>query len=159
MKVMIRIGYSEERIEFTIDEQDLHLLIGECYQAAKRNGKYYLFNRSSNKYFHRLVTDAPKNMWVDHIDGDPTNNQRSNLRLVNPRQNSYNQAKQKTPSSSQFKGVCKYPKNKNKPYRAYINYEGKRINLGYYATEVDAAKAYNIKAAELFGEYARLNEV
>ncbi len=33
---------------------------------------------------HRLIMDAPDGMEVHHVDGDPLNNQRSNLRLLTP---------------------------------------------------------------------------
>jgi hypothetical protein len=146
----------DEYIEFQIDEQDLHLVIGQRCRAAKRVDKFYLFNMDANKYVHRMIMNNPDKLCVDHIDGDPTNNLRSNLRLVTPQQNASNQSKSKN-ASSQYKGVCYYPKlNK---YRAYINCNGQRINLGYYGSELDAAKAYNDKASELFGEYAKLNPI
>lgn len=39
---------------------------------------------------HRIIMDAPDDLTVDHIDGDPTNNRRSNLRLVTQGQNTQN---------------------------------------------------------------------
>lgn len=155
MKVIIKVR-KDEFIEFQIDEQDLHLLIGMRCRAAIRGNKHYLFNMDANQYVHRMIMNAPKGVWVDHIDGDPTNNTRSNLRLVTPAQNSANQNKASN-MSSKFKGVCYY-KKLNK-YRAYVNHNGKRINLGYHLTENEAAIAYNTKALELFGEYAKLNVV
>ena len=41
-------------------------------------------------YMHRVITAAPPHLHVDHIDGDGLNNVRANLRLVTPKQNSWN---------------------------------------------------------------------
>ena len=91
--------------------------------------------------------------WIDHIDGDRSNNRLSNLRLVTPSQNSHNQRKVKSITSSKFKGVKKV----GKKWRAYINHEGKMLHLGYHLTEEEAAIAYDTKALEVFGAYAKCN--
>lgn len=49
--------------------------------------------------------------------------------------------------------------SKKKLWKASITYNKKRIFLGYFASEKEAAKAYNEKASELFGERAVLNEI
>lgn len=155
--MIVSIRYKNDiLVDFEIDDQDLHYLIGYKYAAAERNGKFYLANRETNQYFHRIIMGSPKGLYIDHIDGNPTNNKKSNLRVVTPSQNSYNQSKAKD-TSSKFKGVCFYPKAKK--YRAYINHEGKRINIGYFKTEVEAGNAYNEYAVKLFGVHARLNPI
>ncbi|HLX53391.1 MAG TPA: hypothetical protein VKR58_05605, partial [Aquella sp.] len=62
--------------------------------------------------------------------------------------------------SSNYKGVSynKDPKAVCK-YRAKITIGYKQINLGSFLLEIDAAKAYNEKARELFGEFANLNKI
>ena len=58
---------------------------------------------------------------------------------------------------SKFKGVCWH--KGGKAWRAYIRVNNTRLHLGYYEVEVEAARVYNTKAVELFGEYACLNEL
>ncbi|MCH7719226.1 MAG: HNH endonuclease, partial [Chloroflexi bacterium] len=53
---------------------------------------------------HRLITNAPKGLIVDHIDHNGLNNTRNNLRLCTPEQNDYNRRPQKG-STSKYKGV------------------------------------------------------
>jgi hypothetical protein len=103
---------------------------------------------------HRLITDAPNGILVDHKDRNGLNNQRENLRLCTNTQNQWNS---KTPitNTSGYKGVCWH--SDTKKYMASISINGKRIYLGYYDNPIDAAKAYD-KAAILYrGEYARTN--
>ena len=105
---------------------------------------------------HRLVVNAGKGDYVDHIDGNRLNNTLSNLRICSKKQNEYN-SKIRADNSSGFKGVS-FDKRKDK-YRAYINKDGHQYHLGYFWSAEDAAQAYNLMAQEFFGEYARLNPI
>lgn len=120
-------------------------------------GTGYVMSRSSGKAvkLHRLITNAQKGQFVDHIDGNPLNNTISNLRLCQKQQNEFN-TKIRSDNKSGYKGVCLM---RNGKYRAYINLNGIQHNLGVFATKEEAARAYNSKAKILFGEYARLNTV
>lgn len=103
---------------------------------------------------HRLILGITKETeYADHINGDRLDNRRSNLRIVTHRQNMMNVRPR---SANGYKGVSHSPSTKNK-WRAYINPNRKQINLGYYATPEEAAKAYDEAAIKYFGEYAYLN--
>ena len=91
---------------------------------------------------------------VDHISGDTLDNRKSNLRVCVNSENSCNR-KLRSDSTSGFKGVS-WNKNRGK-YGAYINHDGKRFELGFFDSAIEAASAYNEKAVELHGEFARLN--
>lgn len=115
---------------------------------AKQVGKEFLM--------HRVIAFATPDYQVDHIDGNKLNNQKSNLRLCTNSQNHMNKKLQSN-SSSGYKGVS-FEKSINR-YRAYINFEGKRYNLKTHSTPEQAAEAYNLKAKELFGKFANLNDI
>lgn len=100
---------------------------------------------------HRFLLNPPLNMMIDHIDRNGLNNQRSNLRICTNSQNIMN-AKKSNNRSSKYKGVCRLVA---KPWRAYI---GRKI-LGSFATEKEAAQAYNVAAKKLYGDFARLNVI
>ena len=91
---------------------------------------------------------------VDHINRNKLDNRKENLRIVTPSQNSQNKVG-RTTGSSKFKGVYKHKHRSS--WSAYITLNQKRMRLGTFHDEIEAAKAYNQKAAELFGDYCLLN--
>ena len=95
----------------------------------------------------------------DHIDRNPLNNLKSNLRKCTKTTNSYNRSKQISELvkfSSKFKGVS-FKESKNK-YDVSLMKDNKIYKCGAYRTEVEAAFAYNQLAIKHFGEFAALNE-
>jgi len=102
---------------------------------------------------HREIMQAPEDMVADHIDGNGLNNCRTNLRICTHSQNLCN--RQKYRGATPYKGVF-YDKKRDK-YYAKIKFEGRNRYLGVFDDPVEAAKAYDRKARELHGPYARLN--
>jgi len=101
---------------------------------------------------HRLILGFPDSH-IDHINGDGLDNRRQNLRLCSRSQNLCNQGSTEG-SSSQFKGVYN---SKRGRWRAELNYEGNRYRLGIFDSEREAALAYDRKALEIHGDFARPN--
>jgi HNH endonuclease/AP2 domain len=91
----------------------------------------------------------PKGYLVDHIDRNRRNNSIDNLRLATTQQNSYNQRKK----SDFLKGVT-FDASRTKSWRAQIRIDGKKVNLGRYDTEEEAATAYREAALKHHGEFA-----
>lgn len=91
----------------------------------------------------------------DHVDLNPLNNRRSNLRLATRSQQSANRALFN--STSGFKGV--YFDNATGYWRAHIKVHGKRVFLGYYENAEEGGIAYNVAALKYFGEFARVNDI
>lgn len=107
---------------------------------------------------HRLIMDCPKGMQVDHIDGNGLNNTRNNLRICTAAQNGMNRRKFVVPTNrSKFKGTTFDKGRRRNPWKARIKVNGKDLYLGCFASEIDAAKAYNVAAIKHYGEYANLN--
>ncbi len=105
-------------------------------------------------FLHREVARPPKGMVVDHKNRNKLDNTRENLRVCTKQENSCNRSK-KRGSSSRFTGVsyCKWTHK----WDARIGIGGKRVRLGLYQEDTEAARAYDYKAVELSGEFARLN--
>jgi hypothetical protein len=107
-------------------------------------------------YMHRLITNAPNGVEVDHIDRNSLNNQRYNLRLASRQQNARNSKGKSNPMASRYKGVW-WDKHSDR-WVATINIGNKkRIRLGYFTDEILAALTYNAAARDIFGEFAYLN--
>jgi len=111
-------------------------------------------NKKKRVFMHRLITNAPKGLFIDHIDGNGLNNRRCNLRLCTPAQNAQN-SRPRCNGSSKYKGV--FWNKTNKKWTATIHKGENRRYLGGFDDEIEAALAYDRKAAELFGEFAYLN--
>jgi hypothetical protein len=109
--------------------------------------------RTGGQHLHQFIV-AEKGL-VDHIDGDGLNNRRNNLRFATSKENGRNLSKWKTKTTSAFKGVS-FRKSSNS-WRAYVYTDGRQTHLGMFETEELAARAYDKKCVELFGEFARPN--
>jgi hypothetical protein len=95
----------------------------------------------------RWLLNAPADLCVDHINGDPLDNRRCNLRICTPRENSIN--RRGTLRSNPYRGV----RSARHRWRAHI--AGRHI--GSFATAEEAARAYDAAARIEFGEFANLN--
>lgn len=103
----------------------------------------------------RLLTKAPLGLYVDHINGDTLDNQKSNLRVCTRQQNCFNRSINKK-NKYGYKGI--YPIGHEK-WGAKIGINRKTIHLGSFKTKTEAAISYNKAAKKYFGEFARLNPV
>ena len=106
---------------------------------------------------HTLILQTPKGMCSDHINGDGLDNRRCNLRICTYAENAHNRNKYVRQKASIYKGVCWH--NTMRKWMPSITICGKRIYLGFFESEVEAAKSYNEAAKKYYGEFAKLNEV
>lgn len=106
---------------------------------------------------HSLIFGDTGGMYIDHINNCGRDNRKANLRLCSPAQNSYNTQVQ-SGSKSGYKGVSPL-KSQSKKWRASIAHLGKSYTIGDFYCKHEAARAYNAKALELYGEFAWLNPV
>jgi hypothetical protein len=140
-----------------IDDADMALVAGYnwCAVVDQRNAyavTHVPGNHSKRIAMHRLIMGFPAGP-VDHIDGDGLNNTRANLRTCTTKQNAMNGRKRA--GHSQYRGVRL--NDSGKSWRAQI-WDGSRwLALGSYATEAEAALAYDAAAIQMRGEFARLN--
>ena len=166
----LRYGFPFRKIPLTqgkfaiVDAEDFETLNKYKWNAV-RNGQNFYAQRYGGKCgqnqvkggikMHREIMKMPQSWVVDHINQNSLDNRKANLRLATREQNSWNIRKVRGKKSSQCKGVsyCK----RDKRWAAYITYRKKHIFIGRFDDEQAAAKAYDEKAKELFGQYAYLN--
>jgi hypothetical protein len=158
---MKKIPLSQEQFAL-VDDEDFAELSKHKWYAFRRNKEYSYYairnigikpNRGSER-MHNVIMKPPKGFEVDHKDGNGLNNQRYNLRVCSRSQNMGNTRGQRR-NSSRYKGVHWDSRNNN--WRPMICKNYKILNLGSFKSEVEAAKAYDAKAKELYGEFACLN--
>ena len=121
--------------------------------SAVRNSSRHL-GAQKVLQLHRIIMNAPDGLVVDHINGDRLDNRKQNLRVCSQSQNSMNRSVA-TNNSCGYKGVY-FHKGKQKWY-AHITCNGKQKHIGAFSAPEDAARAYNQRALELFGEFSKLN--
>lgn len=145
-----------------IDKEDLGFIevlpINWNVYSANR-GKQYVGGsiKSHIVYLHRMLLRAPQGLQVDHKNGDGLDNRRCNLRLATPAQNAANRGMDRRVAgrSSRFKGVSltRDTYRRKKPWLAQVAGHWHQR----FVTEVEAARAYDAKLTEIFGEFARTN--
>jgi hypothetical protein len=143
-----------------VDDADYERLAAHRWQlhpggyAMRKDGKRTV-------YMHREVMDAPGGVEVDHRNLDKRDNRRENLRFATRLEQARNRPRARYRAgmepASQFRGVTKRT-DRQKKWRAdlYIGRHGV-VFLGYYATEEEAARAYDAEAIRRFGADVRTN--
>ena len=133
-------------------------------KPQKINNGYYIIclgDKSKRFLVHRLVaitfiSNNNKLGFVDHINGNRIDNRIENLRWCTKSEN--NRFSKKRPNTLfEYKGVAHG--NGRGKFSAKITYNYKSFHIGTFKTAIEAAKAYNEKAKELFGKFALLNEL
>lgn len=157
---MKRIALSGGKAYALVSDEDYGTLSAHTWCVIIGPYTHYAKTKIDGKTIrmHRMIMgllDAPKSVFVDHINGNGLHNYRTNLRISDPLNNQHNRRKH-TKTRSKYKGVTK-THNQTNPWQARITVSGTLIRLGYYRTEENAARAYNSAAIEHFGEHANLN--
>jgi hypothetical protein len=101
---------------------------------------------------HRVIMNARRGQFVDHIDHNRLNNTRANLRFVTRQQNMRYRRRFHN-SSTSFKGVT-FMHGK---WHVRIGLDGANIHLGFFDDLKTAAQVYDAAAKRLFGEFALPN--
>ena len=156
-QVPINFTIENEYIKFSLFDKNLkeyicyidlefkHLLSRSwfiCFQ--NKNKSFNIVDNKRNK-LHRIITDCPKGLVVDHINGNTLDNRKCNLRICTIQEN--NQNKFKTLSNTGFRGVH-YDKLKNM-YIAYVSVKNKRYSKHFPFSEI------GLKQAIEFSKYLR----
>lgn len=147
------------RNKYTIvDDEDYEILSKYKWYCTNAGYAQKDIYKEKKKYLmHRVILNAFKGEVVDHINGNPLDNRKQNLRKSTQCLNTKNVKCNRRNNTSGYKGVSfnkKYQK-----WEAYITFNYKHIFLGYFDKKNDAGKSYNNKAKELFGEYSNLNKI
>lgn len=130
--IAAKIGLGKNQTT-TISLCDIHILKEHSFYAHQRkDGKYVARSNRNGAYLHRLLMNPNDEQEIDHVDANPLNNTRGNMRRCTARQNSI---AKKTPLLQGFSGIHK---TKGGWYKA-LDDIGRKV--GKYSTALKAAKA------------------
>lgn len=128
-------------------------------QTSRGSGRAKVYVMATNRghpYLHRLIMKPTRWEQIDHINGDPLDNRRENLRYVSRHENARNRHPDTFKrGTSQYRGVCWEPRRKR--WQASIYANGKQTYIGHYMTEVEAARAYDAASLEHYGRFGTRN--
>lgn len=160
--------------DFMVDDEDYEWLADLKPWRVAGSGLKYACLSPSRKYMgqviylHRLIMLAEHGhdvigMDIDHIDRNPFNCQKSNMRLVTEQENTWNRINKKKDknavSYSCYVGVRKNSstfKGKRYLYNSWSAWIATKY-IGSFKTEIEAAKAYDKEAVKIRGSFAQLN--
>ena len=134
-----------EEYKVLVDKEDVNIL--EKYnkwQVNTSRGNAVYCQKTINKvhyyyYLHRVIMNAAQGMEVDHINGNPLDNRKCNLRVVSHRHNLQNFCKNRSTNTSGYRGVS-YMKSYKK-WEAYYWTQYKKVKVGYFDTAEEAHAA------------------
>jgi hypothetical protein len=160
---MAIIELSRGKVAIVDDEDYERIIAGPKWSCdSKGYAVRHVYDADGHRHMekmHRVVMRAAPSEHVDHRFHNTLDNRKSVLRKSNCKLNGANRLKQKTQAGttpkSKFKGVWYDPKRNR--WRATIKVNGKTLFIGRHPTEEEAARAYDKKALEYWGEYASLN--
>lgn len=149
------IGYTSKGEEFYFDLEDYDKIKDYCWHI---NDSGYIVSMTTDSInskricilMHRIITDCPEDMVVDHINHNKNDNRKYNLRICSQQENRMNSNISKR-NTSGYTGVylCK---TSNK-WQAYITYNNNDIYLGLFNNKEDAIKARVEAEEKYFGKY------
>jgi hypothetical protein len=135
-----------------VDDEDFEELSRYKWHLAKARGCKSGYATTTLR-MHRMIMRPPAGMFVDHINGDPLDNRRKNLRICTNAQNQQNTGSRG--GSSKYKGVS-FNRKSGKWLGAFLA-SGIRYYCGLWPTEDEAARAVDKKRQEVCGAFASKN--
>ncbi len=148
------IGTTTKGQEFFFDTQYLDLL-SQCTWSVGNHG--YLQGQLNGKMclMHRVITNCPSGLQVDHINHNKLDNRLKNLRICTASNNQMNEKLSKN-NTSGTKGVSYY--KRSNMWESYISVANKRIRIGKFLSYEEAVKARKSAEEKMHGEFAYKEE-
>lgn len=132
-----------DRFEVFVDTADVNVLHANCNTVHVDNYRGVFYAKAWTKdgervWLHRYLINPPDDLVVDHINRNPLDNRRRNLRAVTKGENNRNAGTPRT-NTSGFKWVS-FQKDAGK-YRGRFTYHGKKYSAGLFDSPEEAYQA------------------
>ena len=145
--------------EFIFSKDDYDLIKDMCCGETE-DGYIYVIKKRPGRTIkrwrlHDFLLNPPDGMMVDHINCNPKDNRRENLRIVTPTQNSINRSIIKAKS-----GVTGVHKTKNGSWQVRLRTRKVDISIGNFKIFEEACFARYIAQDYFYGEYSnKMNRI
>jgi hypothetical protein len=150
----IPVAYKDEKYMALVDPEDFWTLMDLAHELGNRwrvarSGYVVISQRQRTILLHRILMDCKPGdgVYVDHINRDPLDNRRGNLRMLTPSQSAQNLGA-RCNSLTGFRGVM-ITTGKTRRYQARVTVDGRRHHLGTFETPEEAARAAAEARAQL----------
>lgn len=150
-EIVLYNGECEEVARTLIDLDDLDKVKDYKWRLHNKQ-KYVITDMDSLTLLHRFIMNPPDDMQIDHINGNPLDNRKSNLRICTQQQNLLNKGI-KSNNTTGITGV--YWDKSRKKWLASIGLNGRSHHLGRFDNLEDAIKVRKQAEIEYFGKYRR----
>ena len=159
---MIPARHGDAIVEIAVSPEDYSVFMARPIRVTSNGyvGRSYYDERagkSTTVEMHRVVARARKGDIIDHIKGNLRDLRRCALRKATHSQNSANKRLRLAKKSSPFRGVTLHKKTGR--WQAGYKHRDVFHHLGLFESEVDAARAYNRAAVQVWGVFAVVNDL
>ena len=148
-----------------VDPDDYYRLCKHKWHTRKIHNGFYAVHsqrvrgekgKVEHVLMHREVLAVGEGRFVDHANRNGLDNRKANLRAATRSENGMNRGKYRRGRyRSRYKGLSWHPGQRK--WLAYIKAKGRKVYLGKFEDEVQAAKAYDLAAEKYHGDFASLN--
>lgn len=144
VQIILKNKEYKEVARALIDMDDLERIIQHRWRfnGVNRPPMTHIRGQTKNLSLSRIIMNAPDNMVIDHKNGNPLDNRKSNLRICTAGQNARNK-----------RNIKGYYKTKYNKYKAYIEYKGVQRSKSFDIEEEAIIQRYKWEI-EFFKEFA-----
>jgi len=159
---LIKLGGKKYSLNAIVDDDDFDRISKYKWSVHKKGNCFYAHRgfvcngKLKHVLMHQEILNFPKDLDIDHINGNSIDNRKSNLRICLHQENAYNRRPNKDTETG-YKDI--HFVQKTHQFTVCITSNSKKHGIGNFKTLSEAIEAYNKAADKLHGEFAFKQEM